>query len=177
MTTNIIKDLDLKFNSIYKKELQAIEEDSDGQSRGGKKSAYNKSIHQKYRIIFLEYVVKEFNIVPTLDLLKNLEKAITGKVSNGQTYIKHFDIVSTRTAKIKKQELKKISHEKFKVIFNDWMKIDTHFWKLFSKNNLKKLEQLRGEQQAFLNTLTVKPVATPAKPFAYTDINDEFNLL
>ncbi len=67
----------------------------------GKKSAYNKSIHQKYRIIFLEYVVKEFNIVPTLDLLKNLEKAITGKVSNGQTYIKHFDIVSTRTAKIK----------------------------------------------------------------------------
>ena len=177
MPTHIIRDLESKFKSVYKKELKIIEEDSDGQSRGGKKSAYNKSIHQKYRIIFLEYVVNEFNIIPTLDLLKELEKAITGKVSNGQTYIKHFDIVSTRTAKIKKQELKKISHEKFKVIFNDWMKIDTHFWKLFSKNNLKKLEQLRGEQQAFLNTLTVKPIVTPAKPFVYTDINDEFNLL
>ena len=177
MPTHIIRDLESKFKSVYKKELKIIEEDSDGQSRGGKKSAYNKSIHQKYRIIFLEYVVNEFNIIPTLDLLKELEKAITGKVSNGQTYIKHFDIVSTRTAKIKKQELKKISHEKFKVIFNDWMKIDTHFWKLFSKNNLKKLEQLRGEQQAFLNTLTAKPIVTPAKPFVYTDINDEFNLL
>lgn len=177
MPTHIIRDLESKFKSVYKKELKIIEEDSDGQSRGGKKSAYNKSIHQKYRIIFLEYVVNEFNIIPTLDLLKELEKAITGKVSNGQTYIKHFDIVSTRTAKIKKQELKKISHEKFKVIFNDWMKIDTHFWKLFSKNNLKKLEQLRGEQQAFLNTLTAKPIVTPAKPCTFTDINDEFNLL
>ncbi len=170
MITNIIKDLDLKFNSVYKKELETIEENFDGQSRGGKKSSYIKSVHQEYRIMYLKDIVKEFDILPTLTLLESLEKAITGKVSNNQTYIEHFDILSTRTEKIKNEELKKIDKEDFEVILNDWMKIETRFWDLFSKDNLKKLELLREEQQAFLNTLT-------AKPFVYTDINDEFNLL
>ena len=120
--------------------------------------------------MYLKDIVKEFDILPTLTLLESLEKAITGKVSNNQTYIEHFDILSTRTEKIKNEELKKIDKEDFEVILNDWMKIETRFWDLFSKDNLKKLELLREEQQAFLNTLT-------AKPFVYTDINDEFNLL
>ena len=170
MPTHIIRDLESKFKSVYKKELETIEENFDGQSRGGKKSSYIKGIHQEYRIVYLKYIVKKLDILPTLTLLESLEKAITGKVSNNQMYLEHFDILSTRTEKIKNEELKKIDKEDFEVILNDWMKIETRFWDLFSKDNLKKLELLREEQQAFLNTLT-------AKPFVYTDINDEFNLL
>lgn len=170
MPTHIIRDLESKFKSVYKKELETIEENFDGQSRGGKKSSYIKGIHQEYRIVYLKYIVKKLDILPTLTLLESLEKAITGKVSNNQMYLEHFDILSTRTEKIKNEELKKIDKEDFEVILNGWMKIETRFWELFSKDNLKKLDLLREEQQEFLNTLT-------AKPFVYTDINDEFNLI
>ena len=170
MPINIMRDLDQKFKSIYKKELQTIEENFVGQSRGGKKSSYIKSIHQIYRILYIEAVVKEFDIVPTLHLLKSLENVITGKSSNNHAYREHFDIVSTRTKKIKKIELKKITRENFEVILGDWMKIETRFWELFSKNNLKKLELLREKQRDYLNTLA-------AKPFSFDDIYDNFDLI
>ena len=156
MKTEIIKDLELKFKSVYEKEVRLIEETYEGYSRGGKKSSYIKGVHQEYRIEFLKSIIELYKIEPTLHLLKSLEKGVTGKVSDFQVYSKHFDILTERKNKIKNTELLKISNQDMLKICESWVLIDIRLKELFSPNNLKNIALLREKQEDFLNTLSKK---------------------
>ena len=53
----------------------------------------------------MQEVIKLYKIQPTLHLLKGLEKGVTGKVNNFQTYKNNFDILTDRKDKIKNNKL------------------------------------------------------------------------
>ena len=156
MKTDIRKDLELKFKSVYEKEVRLIEDTYEGYSRGGKKSSYIKGIHQVYRIEFLKEIIKLYKIEPTLHLLKSLEKGVTGKFSGFKTYKQHFNILTNRTEKIKNIELLKITNKDMLKLCEEWVLIDTKFKELFSPNYLKEITLLREKQEVFLNTLAKK---------------------
>lgn len=153
MKTEIIKDLELKFKSVYSKEIKNIEDTFEGYSRGGTKTGYINGIHQVYRIEFLKEIINLYKIEPTHHLLNSLSKGITGKVSSFEIYKLHFNILTNRTNKIKKIELLKISNKDMLKLCEEWALIDTRLKELFSPKNLKKIALLREKQKDFLNSL------------------------